>query len=819
MDHFFPLEELSRISDAAVEVNRRDAHKAALAGGLLPFSIFPDGLFGNGKANCPLQTIREKRFDTLVAILAAQIDALWCGRQGDCARAVACDVLTYASHLPWRMQQGMNVALLWLEYYSVKHTGTKLSNHRPSDVRRVLNQGETRRTSHSPPLICWDDDHLLHMAAAGLAMVGRLVIHSRTPARELIGLGWSEECQDASNLVSIPAPPQADLNERYDVVIIGSGAGGATMAARLTAEGKKVLIVDYGDYVSPDALIQKQRRPDGSVQLSPPRSDEVLYRLYKDAGAQISGGLGKVHSKLELIMPNRRKRIPVRQTINICQAKVFGGGPYVNNAIHLPIKREVYETKWVGRQPVGVDYDSLLAIMNTVNAELGVNTDVTDQQISDRSLRFAEGCRLIGEHPEPLPVSIRKDCSGCGSDNSVDSFGHHVGGVHPYAPDQPNSYLVQAMNNANPVRVSYRTEATNLRVGRNESGSPTVTGIEVVRKDERGACHRATVRANQYVVASGFGPTTKLLAQGLRRSGLRNRQIGKRFSANVGTAVYAMFDKPIWPAGSARPEPGVTQCYIVEGRSIEENGRVVEEPALENWFHFPGTVALALTGWFQHFACAMRKFNHLSMAGIVVPTKVRDCNYIDACGNVHLSLDCDEFDLLLRGMKRIARIYFAAATPDDPVTLYLPTKAMLMRNGCPATIRNLDDLDWAIREIRKRGPAFVNLLTTHGQGGTALGDVVDPESFLVKTDGGDVDNLTVADASLFPAGCEINPQLTLKALAKLSAEKVLDRLGLEPSAVPSPSDYPSNAFGSIKNLHSANRRIARPPGPTTQRGR
>ncbi|MFU7558671.1 GMC family oxidoreductase N-terminal domain-containing protein [Roseiconus sp. JC912] len=738
--------------------------------------MFPFSLLGKNEQKCPLADIKEKRFPTLVAILSAQIDALWCGRQGDNAAAVACDVLKYAAHLPWRVQQGMNVALLWLEFYSFKHTGRKLSDHPPAMVRQVLNQGETRRSSHSPPLICWDEDHLLHMAAAGLAMVGRLVIHSREPARTLIGLGWSEECQDAENLVSIPPPPLADLNQHYDVVIIGSGAGGATCAARLTAEGLNVLIIDYGDYVSPDALIQRQQQPDGTIKLSPPRSDEVLYRLYKDAGAQISGGLGNVNSKLDLALPNRRKKIPARQTINICQAKVFGGGPYVNNAIHLPIKREVYETKWAGRQPVGVDYDVLSAIMQGINAELGVNTDVTDMHISDRSMRFAEGCRIVGEDPQPLPVSIRKDCSGCGSDNSVDSFGHHVGGVHPYKADKPNSYLVQAMHNAKPANVSYRTEATHLRIRRSESGRPTVTGIDVKRTDDNGCRTSATVTADQYVVASGFGPTTKLLSQGLRNAGLRNEHIGKRFSANVGTAVYAMFEKPIWPASSARPEPGVTQCFIVEGRHVEENGKVVEEPALENWFHFPGTVALALTGWFQHFACAMRKFNHLSMAGIVVPTQVRDCNYIDSCGKVHLSLNCEEFELLLNGMKRIARIYFAAATEDDPVTLYLPTKAMLLRHGRPAAIRNMDDMEWALCEIRKRGPAFVNLLTTHGQGGTAIGDVIDPESFLVKTDcDQQVDNLTVADASLFPAGCEINPQLTLKALSKIATEKVLER--------------------------------------------
>ncbi|QDV44172.1 GMC oxidoreductase [Stieleria neptunia] len=776
MDDWSSLDNLSELGSTALasEIQRRHFGQAALAAGVFPLSLFNWG--GKPKQDCPMNTIREKRFDTLVAIMAAQIDALWCGRQGDSACQVAKDLLRYADHLPHRMQLGISVALLWLDVYSVKHTAKRLKHHTPEGVRRVLNQGETPRRPGAPPLIVWDEDHLLHMAVSGLAMLGRLVIHSRGPGRRLIGLGWSKKCESVSNLVSLPAPPLADLGRHYDVVIIGSGAGGATAATRLTAQGRKVLILDCGDFVSPDALVQRVRDSDGNVRLAPPRSDEVLARLYKDAGGQISGGLGNVDSKMELVLPHLRKKIPPRQTINVCQAKVFGGGPYVNNAIHLPISREIYETKWAGRQPEGLGYDQLAQLMEGINQELGVNTEVTESQISDRSMRFAEGCRAIGEEVQPLPVAMRTQCLGCGSDNSVDSFGDHIGGLHPYAPGGANSFLVQAMHNPEPARVSYRTEATQIRVQADDTGQPVVTGVDVTRVEHDGCRTRATVTADQYVVAAGIGPTTKLIAQGLKSAGYRNRHLGQRFTANVGTAVYAMFDKPIWPSDSERPEPGVTQCFLVDRRMVERDGRIVEEPTLENWFHFPGTVALALTGWFQEFACTMRRFNHLSMAGIVVPTQVRPCNSIDACGNINLSLDCDEFEILLLGIRRIARIYFAAATPDDGVTLHLPTKAMMLRGGRPLRIRDMNDLDWAISEIRRRGPAFINLLTTHGQGGASIGDVVDPQSFLVKTDGGrQVANLAVADASLFPAGCEINPQLTLKALATVAAEQVIRR--------------------------------------------
>ncbi len=786
----FDFSQLDFFANSAPDATVESLSRRSLLKACLPALFFPFGLSGSSNAQeheielpeDPIAIVREKRFQTLVAMINAQVDILWqnSGCPPDNACEIAEEILVYMSYMTKRIQQGSNMALLLLDVYSVKHTRRRLHQLSPSRIRQVLNQGETpRRSRLSPPLILWDTDHLLHLASSGVLMLGRMVIHSRQPARSLIGFSWSKPCQNINNVVHVAKPPLADLNQHFDVCILGSGAGGATVAHRLTAAGKRVLIVDVGDFVSPDALIQKVPQADGSVKLGPPRSDEVLYRLYKDAGAQISGGLCSADSKLDLALPRRRKKIEPKQAVNVVQARVFGGGPYVNNAIHLPVSEAVYNEKWAGRQPAGLPYAEFAQIMSSILPDLGVNTEVTKNKIGDRSLRFREGAEAIGEVVHPLPVAIRETSDGCGSDNSVDCFGDHIGGIHPYSEDGKNSYLVRAMHNAMPAQVSYRTSANRIHICRDQAGSLRVSGVDVERIEDSGCKSSVTIRADQYVVSTGVGQTTKLVGQSLCQSGLSNRSVGKRLSANVGSVVYAMYDQPIWPSNSGRPEPGVTQCYLVEERWVERQGQVVKEPALENWFHFPGTVAVALCGWFQEFVDAMKKFNHLSMAGIVVPTQVRQSNYVDIDGNIELKMDDTEFDMLLQGMRRIAEIYFAAQRPGDGVTLYLPTKALLLRNGVPLKIRTKCDFEWAMSEIRKRGPAFVNLLSTHPQGGACLGDVVDPNSFQVKTDCGEVvENLTVADATLIPAGCEINPQLTVKALSMLASDQILNRLSL-----------------------------------------
>jgi choline dehydrogenase-like flavoprotein len=192
----------------------------------------------------------------------------------------------------------------------------------------------------------------------------------------------------------------------------------------------------------------------------------------------------------------------------------------------------------------------------------------------------------------------------------------------------------------------------------------------------------------------------------------------------------------------------------------------------------PDSLAIALTGWFCEYAAVMRKYDHISICGMVVPTKPRPENRIECDGQVQLTIDCQEFELLLSGIRKIGRIYLAAATPENGVTLYLPTKALLLDScGRPVRIRDLAALDWALNEIRCRGPAFLNLATAHPQGGNAMGAVVDPLTFRVH-DSCDrpVVNLYVSDASLFPAGCGLNPQLTVHALATYAADSILSDL-------------------------------------------
>lgn len=729
----------------------------------------------------PVGCIRgSSKFKVLVALLEAQLESLWCGPPGDHPVSVADDVLRYAEHLETRYQQGVCAMLLWLDIYSLRRMGRKFASLSTSQRRQLLNQGESSagRGILAPPMIRWDEEYVLHTGVSSMMMLARMVTLSRPPARDFIGLGWSKRCKNPKNLAHVDAPPYPDLDAHYDMCIIGSGAAGATVAARAVRAGKRVLIVEAGDWISPDELVVRRSGTDGETELSPARADHVLSRLYKNGGLQLAGGLNELSGDLSLLLPSRRRRVQPQQAVNVLQAEVVGGGPYVNNAIHLPIEEEVWND-WGDRRPAGVDFAVFQQRMNQINQDLGVNQKATTLSAGLRSLKFAEGCAKSGEEVYPAPVSIIPTSDACGSDNSVDAFGDHVGGVHPWHPDGPNSSLMRALQTPEPARLAYRLKACYLDLHYTDAGAIQATRLVV--EDRRGlgpSCRgpRRVIHADRFVLAAGAIASTNILRQSLCRVGLHARELGQRVTGNVGTPVYAVYDKPIWNGETERPEPGIAQCFIVDRRMEHVGGRRrAVEPTLENWFHFPGTVALALSGWFQEYAQVMQLYNHISVAGMVVPTEVRPENRIDANGDLHLSLNRWEFELMLRGIERIGRIYLATATSDNGVTLHLPTKAVLL-NHCdqPLRIRTLEGLRSALDQIRRRGPAFLNLLTAHPQGGNPLGGVVDRRSFRVVTcDGQEIDNLYVADASIFPAGCEINPQLTVKALAGFVADRAV----------------------------------------------
>ncbi len=726
----------------------------------------------------PLCCIRSHNRDVLVAVVEAQLCSIWQGPPADDAQIITEEVLRFVATLDRMAQKGLCAALVFINFHSKRTMGVRLSCLSIEQRKRLLNQGEWHNGAICPPPVRWNDKFLLHSAVSGVTMVCRLIISSRRPAREYAGLTWSKPCQEPENLAHVPPPPYPDLTDEYDLCIIGSGVGGAVVAAKAAEAGKRVLIVEMGDWVGPDAIVERWKEA-GKEVVMPARGDMVLMRLYKKSGVQIAGKMPmrEDSGRMRLLGARRRMReARGEQTINVIQASVVGGGPYINNAIHLPIEED-YWNEWDAK-PAGVDYPTFARRMQRVAERLGVNTIATTHAAGIRSVRFAEGCQKLGLPAEPVPVSILPTATGCGSDNSSDPFGQHTGGLHPYRPNGPNSYMMRALRAPRQAEVAYCMRAVRFELQSLPTGDMIVDRLLVEdRRKVSPGCSGPMfhIRAKQFLLAAGPISSTVLLQDTLNCYGLCSPGLGERFTGNVVMPVYAIYDKQL-PIGGNLPEPGITQCFFTRAEKSVVDGRpVLTQPGIENWFHYPGTIEAVWTGWFEAYAEIVRGYNQTAIAGMVVPSKVRPTNRIEPDGRPMLELDDEEFELLLKGIERIGRIFMAAVPPGDGVTISIPTKGLMLDECCrPLRVRTPAQLQAAIEHIRCQGARFLQLATAHPQGGNPLGSVVDPTTFCVRLAGDrQIGNLRVADASVFPSGCGVNPQLTLHTLALYAADALL----------------------------------------------
>ena len=612
----------------------------------------------------------------------------------DDPKAIAAEVFDYLAGVPGILTDAVGLILDHVDAASRVSAGGPFPAQ-PLDRREtVLNQ-------------LWNDP-LWHDLVSLVARLTWLVIYSRDPARNQVGFSLPPNLPAP---VDVPSPEPAPLDAAYDVCVVGSGAGGALVAARLAEAGRNVLLVEEGPWVSPKD--------------HPVRDDKALALLYRNSGLNPAWPeVGQIFKKHGVSF------------ITVLQGRVIGGGPTVNNAIHLPIDKSRWQT-WRDEFDFPVEWPDLEAALQTVATELGVSTAEMRNAMGQRSGAFENGAKALKLPVQDLPLSVRS-CVGCGGCNVGCRFGLKTGGLHgPRPAGAVRSYLERALAAGVHVR-------TNLRVDRFEPRFLSRRVAAAVGTDGADGNRDVAVKAGSFVLAAGPVAASNIL----RRSAFQILSpVGKGLSANVVSPVFALLNHEIPPG---EKNPGIQMCVFVD-----QGGRL-----LETWFHYPGSLAASLPGWLRDHANVMKAYRRLAVCAVVVPTGTH--GEIGLGGDLVLSLSDAELDQMKEGILRIADAFFAAGA-----------EAVFPATMSPFAIRpDHRDEDAAAFRRLVAGPADLAQSTAHPQGGNALGrsatkSVVGPDFRLF-----DFDNLFVADTSLFPAGCFRNPQLTTMALAHLAASHV-----------------------------------------------
>ncbi len=303
--------------------------------------------------------------------------------------------------------------------------------------------------------------------------------------------------------VRVFAEYERDFVEQADVVVIGSGPGGAVVAKELTCAGHDVILLEEGPPFSP-------------------------------ADFELDGGLSMARTLREGGLRTTRGYI-----MSTLQAISLGGGSLVNSAICVRAPSSTLEA-WC--REFELDHSSRADLdphYQEVEKFLGI-APTPDDVLGDRNLLFRKACDALGYSSEPIPRNVR-GCRGSGECFT---------GCRARAKRSMDISYVPAMVHAGGrVLTSVQVQRV-LAQGRRATG---VTG-RVVRPFTGEPSYAFRVDAKIVVLAAGVMATPVILSQS---DDLANRsgQVGQNLQFHPGIGVTGIFPE------RTNPQFGATQGY------------------------------------------------------------------------------------------------------------------------------------------------------------------------------------------------------------------------------------------------------------------
>ena len=505
-------------------------------------------------------------------------------------------------------------------------------------------------------------------------------------------------------------------DEEVDFAIVGTGAGGGTLACRLAELGFKVVAFDAGAWWRPLEEFASDETHQAKLYWTDERicDGENPLKLGNNNSGKAIGG-----STVHFAMVSLRFR-----------PEWFKSRSLLGYGADWPLD-------WREMWPYYAQVEDSLKISGPVNYPWGPKRPrypYRAHELNAAALVLARGAEALGIDWTATPLATLS--APRGKAHPCVYRGFCTSGC---ATNAKQSALVTWIPRAVGAGAEIRDLAMVGRIVTNDAG--LATGVEYVREG------RWQFQRAKHVVVAGYAiETPRLLlmsANGRFPEGLANSSglVGKNLMVQSNQAVYGTFDEEIrWYKGP--PSLAITEHWNYKDTGKDFFGGycyMSQGPLPAGWAGVQNGRGL----WGDALAGEMQKYNHQAGLKIVGEMLPQERN------RVTLADEKDQYGL------PIARVTYSLCDNDKCLIAH-----------------SLDFMEQALGAAGGSEIWRENDDTCHLGGTTRMGD--DPSTSVVNADcrSWDIPNLWVCDGSVFPTVGGVNPSLTIQAIALRTADRI-----------------------------------------------
>jgi len=509
-----------------------------------------------------------------------------------------------------------------------------------------------------------------------------------------------------------------------DIVIVGSGAAGGTLAATLAEHtDARVLLLEKGGYFTKESFNQREW--------------DMTRMLYAGEGTRstFDGGL------------------PVRG------GECVGGGTTVNIALSFDPVRRVWEG-W--RDDLGLegfsfdaeadDYGAsglnMAGCLASVRERLGIFTP-SDEEINANNRSFERGCTAMGVSSRRFELNMR-GCIGCGFCAVGCAYDAKQGTLVTYIPDALERG-VQLVHHCDVQEVTFSRDGSRA-VGLRARVSPTRAGS----RPNTVSPGELKVNAKLVILAAGAIASPMILAR-------------SRLPDPHGLLGRGLVLHPSLPFAGFMPSDIIGQRGI-EGSYYSDHFVESHGFYLECMFGHPVYGAALLPGFGSAHYEMLVNYRRIAGFGVMLIDTVNQNNRVewsrlDRKTHIHYAIGEEDSQRLRFAAERAVEIMFAAGARE----VVIPAEGPLG----PLPSARLTSADQArYCEALSFEPHRTVLTSAHPQATMKMSARPSEGMLNARGETHAVQNLIVCDASSFPASCGANPMISIITMARYQGMRV-----------------------------------------------